>query len=95
VPSGVYKREYSERRLRPVFTSRPHRATPKATGSPSVRDLGRVSYVRYNNHAITKVPGLWNWSVYGQRARGVIYTLFPFMSIRRRGQMKIALGLGG
>jgi hypothetical protein len=39
VPSGVYKREYSERRLRPTFTSRPHGSTPRAQCSPTSLEL--------------------------------------------------------
>lgn len=34
----------------------------------------------------------WRWTVYGARARGVMFTLFSMMSPRRREQIKVALG---
>lgn len=32
------------------------------------------------------------WRTYGVRARGIMFTLFPFLSARRRTQIKLALG---
>lgn len=35
--------------------------------------------------------GMYSWAIYGTRARGVIYTLFKFLSPRRKAQAKAAL----
>ena len=34
----------------------------------------------------------WRWTVYGSRARGVMFTMFSLLSPRRREQVKTALG---
>lgn len=39
MPSGVYQRRFSARRLRPTFTSRPHKTTPVAACSPTTLEL--------------------------------------------------------
>lgn len=36
----------------------------------------------------------FRWDVSGARARGVMLTLFTFLSTRRRGQVRAALGIG-
>lgn len=35
---------------------------------------------------------IWRWRVSGARARGIMFTLFHFLSARRRGQILAALG---
>lgn len=36
--------------------------------------------------------GFGEWRATGVRARGVMFTMFPFLSARRRTQIKVALG---
>ena len=39
-------------------------------------------------------PFIWQWRASGARARGIMFTLFSFMSAKRKGQIKFALNGG-
>lgn len=39
-------------------------------------------------HVSWKLGTGWQWHTYGSRARGIAMTLFPLMSIRRKGQIR-------
>lgn len=51
--------------------------------------------VSLTHKAGPKYPNAYpEWRVYGARARGVMLTLFSFLSSRRRGQVRVALSGG-
>ena len=41
---------------------------------------------------LRRSDGYSEWRASGVRARGIMFTLFPFLSARRRMQIKLALG---
>lgn len=51
---------------------------------------GSITLVRPKTNPISVKP-IWNWNISGARARGVIYTLFTFMSPARKQQIRNAL----
>lgn len=64
------------------------RATQKDTES-----LFRLQ--RLLGGTVTPVRGdrFGEWRTYGARARGIMYTLFPFLSAWKRAQIRVALGV--
>ncbi len=46
---------------------------------------------RYASRAGTAEYEIWNWGLTGPRARGVMLTVYPFMSERRKAQIRDAL----
>src|SRR5881409_2724264 len=52
---------------------------------------GRVAYVSQRSNKLARAPGIWSWGVYGGRARGLMLTLYPLLTARRKLQVETAL----
>ena len=52
---------------------------------------GWLCAVSTKSNALAKTPVIHDWTVSGDRARGIAFTLFTFLSRQRREQIKAAL----
>lgn len=50
-------------------------------------------HVRFRPSKIPTQSDCYSWGVFGARARGVAMTLYPLMSPKRQGQIRVALGV--
>jgi|SRR5579872_1287618 len=52
---------------------------------------GYRSKITQRCNKLSNKPTIEDWAVYGPRAKGIMMTVFPFMSARRKDQIKAVL----
>lgn len=56
---------------------------------------GPICVVSQRSNKLARQSSIFDWTVSGERARGVAFTLFTFLSPRRRKQVREALARTG
>lgn len=60
---------------------------------PRLRDLFGGAVAKHNFGGVNPDLELYQWTLYGARARGFAQTIYSFLSPRRRAQIRKALGV--
>jgi hypothetical protein len=67
-------------------------ASSKVSATQKQKEPLEVLQALFGGSIIPFRSKYWRWTVYGSRARGLMFTMFSFLSRRRREQARTALG---